>query len=370
MKRNFFLLIFFSLSFIETNATHLMGGNLSYVWLSETSTKVRYKIMLKVYRDCGQSQVDFDATIQVGIYENVGNNNKVLDAELKLISQKNVSPPWSTNCPNFNNLNFCVKEGYFEGVVELNQSTNGYHLWYQRCCRNKQINVSDDKGQGYYGFIPNTKYRNSSPDFSKIPTPIICVNDTIDVENSASDPDGDSLVYTVEWPYDGGSSNDPIPTPPSSLPNPLLKVTYNSGYSYSKPFGTNGVCTVNGMTGLSKYFITQKGNYSVAIEIKEYRNGVYLGKVRRDVQIIATDLCVPNQAPQVTIAGGSGGSGGSGTESDPFNITEGDKLCFDVNIKDNASQTLTLTCYGDPIKGTGGIKGPLATMPDASGQGA
>ena len=349
------------------NATHLMGGNMSYQYIADLGNgKVRYKIILKVYRDCGQSDVQFDQTIEVGVYENVNGNFKSFDAVLNFVSEKNVNPPWSTNCPQFNSLKFCVKEGYFEATIDVNKSIYGYHLWYQRCCRNLQANVRKDEGQGYYGFIPNTNIKNSSPDFAKIPTPVICVNDTIDIENSATDPDGDSLVYSVVWPYRGGSSTDPAPTPPNPLPSPLPQVFYNSGYSSTLPFGAGGVCTVNSKTGLSKYFIKQKGYYSVAIEIAEYRNGVYLGKVRRDVQIIATDLCVPNAAPKL-----SGASGGSfqGSESNPFVITEGDNLCFTATFTDSSAQTLTLSAYGDPIKGTGGIKSPLATMPDKTGQG-
>lgn len=359
----FILLIEISTSF----ATHLMGGNMSYKYIGPVviggAPKVKYKVMLKAYRDCGQSTVDFDPTITVGVYSNTGSLPKSFDATLNLISKTKVPPPWNSNCPQFNSLNYCVEEGYFEGEIFVDPSPNGYHLYYQRCCRNKQVNARDDEGQGYYAFIPNTSTVNNSPDFTRIPTPVICVNDTIDVENSATDPDGDSLVYTLAWPLDGGSSSDPMPTPPPLLPNPLQNISYNAGYSYLKPFGNAGVCIINSMTGLGKYYIPQKGLYSVAIEILEFRNGKYLGKIRRDVQIIATDLCTPNQAPRLT-------SGLQGTQSAPYNIVEGDKLCFTTTFRDSAVQSLTLTAYGDPINGTGGVQSPLATMPSATGLGS
>ena len=63
-------ILLFCLSIVSM-ATHIVGGEISYVQTSATG----YEITLKVYRDCGFTNVngtDFDALAAVAIYNSQG----------------------------------------------------------------------------------------------------------------------------------------------------------------------------------------------------------------------------------------------------------------------------------------------------------
>jgi hypothetical protein len=95
-------------------------------------------------------------------------------------------------------------------------------LVYERCCRNGTINNLNNPGnQGatYTATIPPTNaYRNSSPVFNKFPPTFICANSPLSFDNSATDLNGDSLVYSLCTPNDGASQSDPAPTTPNNPP--------------------------------------------------------------------------------------------------------------------------------------------------------
>lgn len=321
---------------------------------------IRFEITIKIYRDCsprsdGQPVVKFDDDISLGIYYG-GNRSLYRSVDLPLIQETPVQPENSTGCDRLKNL--CIREGIYKIIEAVPPSTDGYHLYYQRCCRNVQTNAEDDMGQGYYAFIPNTNDTTSSPDFPRIPAPFICSGDTSDVQNVTVDPDGDSVAYRLVWPLNGGDRNSPSPSPPSYLNNPLPAIAYKTGFSFGKPFGNNGICTIDNVTGLSKYYVQQAGKYAVSVEVREYRKGKLLGIVMRDVQLIVID-CDSNKAPQLS----------TNTSQRNYTVVEGDKLCFPVTFQDNGSQKVTIKAYGDPIDGTNGVKAPYATFTDNTGTG-
>ncbi len=345
----------------SAHATHLMGGNLSYVYLGKVNGMEKYKMTLKIYRDCSISKgspVLFDDEIMVGIYNNDAAKSLLRIKNILKIDENPVGMPWNKiNCPELPEV--CISEGIYSDTIFLPPSTAGYHFYYQRCCRNKQVNTTDDEGQSYYAFIPNTNDKNNSPDFTSIPAPFICVGDTNDYQNTCTDIDGDSLIYSLVHPWAGGNSQEPKPTPPSYLPWPIPSLVYISGYTTAKPFGNNGYVYINPTTGLCKYKASLSGHYAIAIEVKEFRKGVLLSTVRRDIQIIVGN-CKTNSPPRLA----------AGTQTS-YTIVEGDKLCFNVKFIDtDTAQKITLTAIGDPLSGSGGVISPLATMSGLIGTGS
>ncbi len=344
-----------------TLATHLIGGSMSYQYLSKNSSNglIRYKITLSLYRDCQQSSVPFDPTIKIGIYYSNTNRTKYSTEKINLVSKRLVQPPGSTNCPFKPSV--CIEEGFYEGVVEVPESTQGYEFTFERCCRNIQNNLvtgssdgTPEQGQTYYCKIPPTNIKNSSPVFKGVPSPYMCANDTTAFLNTALDPDGDSLVYYFVKPYGGGSKTISDPDPPANLT--LKSINYNSGFDENKPFGSTGYSNINRSNGLTEYFTTVTGNYVVAIEVSEYRNGVFLSRVRLDLQIIFIN-CPPNKKPNITSDKGKS-----------FTIEAGSKLCFNVIANDPDNDNLKLTPSGNIFTGTGGWKGPTASLSAKTGK--
>ncbi|MGI8894010.1 MAG: hypothetical protein ACR2GN_11220, partial [Bacteroidia bacterium] len=222
-----FLMFFVPLSM---KATHLMGGNMTYTYVSfnpQNNTHT-YQITLKIYRYCTGNTADLDFNTTIGIYAHdplFPNANKqlVTTVTAPLISQSFIQPPSSNPNCSFS-ANACVEEGIYQANVTVASSLGGYHLTADRCCRNNNImNLANPgaAGQSYHAFIPPTNIVNSSPTFAIAPVPFMCANDTTSILNSAFDPDGDSLVYTFEIPYNGISgSGNAIPNPPISYPWP------------------------------------------------------------------------------------------------------------------------------------------------------
>ncbi len=102
------------------------------------------------------------------------------------------------------------------------------------CCRNLDIdNLANPNGTGigYYAFIPATLVDNSSPVFLGAPTPFLCTSDTTSFVNSASDTDGDQLIFSFETPYNSISQQGGVQPPPPQLPWPIPEVQHAAGFS-------------------------------------------------------------------------------------------------------------------------------------------
>jgi gliding motility-associated-like protein len=334
--KTFFLIT--SLIFLicpKSFGTHLVGGNLTYKYIGTFGGLERYQLHFEIYRDCYNSQTAFDNTIDVGIYYNEPSNQGLYTTvTLGPPDETSVDPPsGGANCGFKPNV--CIKRGIYEQNVDLPTSSYGYNVLWLRCCRNAQINLSSNEGAAYLSTIPPTKYKNSSPQFTDVPAPYICSNDTIQLLNSATDSDGDSLVYTLAKPYTGGTSKSPIPTVASTFTAPSY-AAYNSGYSYSRPFGTSGFASIDKTTGLTSLFVPSKGNYSIAFDIEEFRNGVSLGKTRRDIQLIVID-CKPGPRPKRVTS--TTNSAPLGTFS--YTINAGDSLNIELDYAGGDSLTIS-----------------------------
>ncbi|MBK9045907.1 MAG: gliding motility-associated C-terminal domain-containing protein [Bacteroidetes bacterium] len=360
------------LSPIKIYATHLMGGSMTYEYMGMVGTDQSYLVTLKIYRYCDASAggtAPLDASMFLGIYnQDVLNPNADKNwfrtENLPLVSSSFVTPPSiGSNCSFTTTV--CVEEGIFEAIILVPPDPGGYHLIVERCCRNGNIvNLSTPGsiGQAYYCFIPPAPIINSSPQFSDIPVPFICAGDLASIINNATDPDGDSLVYSFEVPY-GGYSSSGIAIPDPQFDNnpyafPIPPVMYNPGYSVGIPFGAGGTSTIDPQTGLTNYSIPNQGFYVVAIEIKEYRNGVLVAMIRRDLQLIAI-VCPPNGVPVLSNANGSGQAS--------YTITEGQTICFPVTFTDPNGDSLYLTSSGNIFNST--LFNPAASLANAAGDG-
>jgi hypothetical protein len=345
-------------------ATHLLGGIMYYKFIGFTNslrTEAKYEITLKIYRDCYNGQADYDQPLELGIYD----NNRDLERieEVYYIQKVNVTPVQVANCTTKPNV--CIEEAFYKVTVVLHAG-HEHHLLYQRCCRNAQNNLQDDMGQSYYCMIPPAStYPDYSPVIIGVPAPYVCAGDTVTYSNAATDDDGDSLVYSIEQPWSGGDRVNPKPSPGSRINLPLALSSYKSGYSNSLPFGSGGMLTINSMTGLTQLLAPNVGQYSFAVVVKEYRkiNGVwvYLSEIRRDLQLIVVP-CPPNIKPVLV---------GSGST---YSVEAGDSICFDINYYDPDWNTyayktkLRLSATGDILYGTNGYTGPRATLTQVSSQ--
>lgn len=396
MKKLFLYSIFSILLLIPSigYSTHLMGGNLAYEYLGETflgSGMFRYKIIFKTYTNCDSSanevfQKGPEGFATIGIYyddpkvlTSSGTTNKLLfqNLSMTIVDTTRITPDNPSGCNVGKGL--CIDEGIYVDTVTLPVEINGefvsggFHVYYERCCRNGDIlNLSSpgDQGMGFYAYIPPPITQNNSPVFTDLPLPFICSNDTVGILNTAYDADGDFLLFSFENPYEGeytenGLNGNLLPylfSYPDSLNWLLPTVNWQfGGFDKNNPFGASGSAEINGFTGHSKYFVPTLGKYVVAVEIKEYRNNNLIGITRRDMQLLVLN-CPSNNAPKLISATGTS-----------FSIEEGDSLCFPVAFNDADNNTVVLKASGSVIDPaltipTGTINVPVSGSPNASSQ--
>lgn len=262
---------------------------------ADAANKTRkYRITLYLFRDenCTNCAA-MPANVYIGIFNNDNKTQFPSGGSYFDIARNNqggvpeLDPPSCiTNKPV---LNYDVASYTFE--VDLPDNNNGYTAAYQTCCRvaplmnvYNQPGGSGGSGTGstYNCVIPGNDQltatgSNNSPKFAQNIS-IICQNRNFTLDFSATDADGDSLVYSFAPAYNGGnttSSTNVNPQPPF-----YGSVPYLGGFSDQKPLGT--AVTINPKTGIISGIAPPSGDYVVCVSINEYRNGKLISTHRKD----------------------------------------------------------------------------------------
>ncbi len=348
-------------------ATHLMGGSLSYEYQGFSGGKYVYELTLKVYNNCGTTSnvPNVQESVEIGIYAEDAafpNSDKTLiRAKTLFVTDSSVvEAQLTSNCTIGTGI--CIKEGIFVDTIQVPFSSDGYHIAYQRCCRNGDIDNLDNPGDAamiFHAFIvpQSNSPPNSTPALDTLSVPYLCAGDTTTLLNIAQDPDGDSLVFGFAVPLNGMASTfDPSPGATATLDWPVSTTSYATGFSLSQPFGSGGQAFIDPATGVTQFYAPLQGFYVVTIEIREYRNGFLISSTRRDIQLLVIQ-CPFNPPPNLSAQGGSGQTN--------FSIFEGDTLCFPVTFTDANGDSIFLESDA-PIFDPGQTN-PPATLPDAAG---
>lgn len=307
-------LLFLSL---VVRATHIIGGELYYDHLSGDS----YQVTLKLYRDCGPGNTNgtgYDATAELGVFSGAGAYlfSSVADFPGATSVPVTLDDPCLSAPPTV-----CVEVAAYTFQITLPPTVDGYILTYQRCCRSPTImNIPDPQDWGLTCTVqvpPMAQGLNSSPRFTAVPPIALCVDQDMSFNYAATDPDGDQLVYALTTPFTGGDNINPIPSPPSAPP--YTEVPWASGYSEAVPMDADPGLAIDAATGLLTVHPNTIGSYTVAVSVKEYRNGVLLSEVRRDLRFdvaacsdVVSAIIAPQQDPclGLTMPFGQQGSGG------------------------------------------------------------
>jgi gliding motility-associated-like protein len=290
LQRTILVILLFLCAISGVKATHIVGGELTYRCLGNN----QYELTLIVYRDCYTGVPWFDNPASIGIFnENwdlVDQSLVSLDSSINDTLPIILSNPCLVVPPDV-----CVHGTVYRTIVNLPFLAGGYHLVYQRCCRNQLIrNIIDplDTGASFTCDITEKALLecNNSAVFNQWPPVAICVNQPIDFDHSATDPDGDSLVYSICTPLTGATPNDPQPQPPFA--GPYDPVVWTPDYGLDNVLGGDPL-TIDPNTGFLTGIPNMVGNYVVGICVAEYRNGVLISTTRRDFQYNVSDCGQP-----------------------------------------------------------------------------
>jgi gliding motility-associated-like protein len=297
--KNKFLLLFISIFFFPllVCATHIVGGSLTYEQLSGST----YRVTLKLYRDCKAGSAAFPGTVAIEVRRN--NGTALPDISIPFTSSS-VVPPNIDTCAT--NPGICLEEAIYAKVVSgLPPSTGGYHLYFQYCCRNSTLqNVVNPltSGETWYAHIPDNGIviSNSSPKWVKPPPVFVCQGRNMSVNHSATDADGDSLVYSLYTPYDSNAVTFPAGV--------FTPIKWTSTYGANNPLNAAvpNSLTIS-PTGVINGIPPNLGQFVAGVRCREYRNGVLIGEILRDFQFNVVN-CPPVANPGFNFAGACTGN--------------------------------------------------------------
>jgi hypothetical protein len=233
------LLLITLLTGFFAQATHFAGGDIYYDYIGKKpgdNTKDQYRITCVVYRDdINGVVIPTTAVKRFGVFNALTNaelsptlNFSMPEKSRRIISQ------YAPNCPYPPGIRY--EQIIYESILELPNNLTGnpgFYIGAYDFARNgAQIKNLVNGGATSFGmvwvtFIPPSTFKNSSPRFKALPVPYMCVGRKYVFNHDGFDPNGDSLVFSLVWPYGGygqlggnGATGAGIPNAavPASLP--------------------------------------------------------------------------------------------------------------------------------------------------------
>ena len=268
----------------SANASHVMGAELSYTCVNNCTIQVEFS----AYRSCsGAAFISPNSFAFVPQSPNCAVPTPLTAWSTQVVTE--LSPLCAafgpTNCSNPASVINGVEEFYFTRMYDVcSAGACTFAMEWSTCCRNPSItNISNAGSQSI--FIGATTFNNTlatcnnSPVFNGDPVPFICAGQSVVLDMSANDPEGDSLAYSLGPCFTTSSTN---------------QVSYNAGYSPTQPMGPSWNVSLNPVNG-QLTLVAQPGNVEVGnicLYVEEYRNGQLINTVMRDY-VITVANCPP-----------------------------------------------------------------------------
>lgn len=311
-----YLIALIILTFLNPGkASHIVGGEFSMTY---SQKGFNYDLRLNLYYDDenaggtgGVVSGLVDPTILVAIYDKE-TDELVSSHELVLESFNEFVPYINPDC-QIQELRTRILR--YRKVISLSptvyNNNDGYYVVYDRCCRNMTIdNINDPESTGmmFYMHFPTTNlngstFRDDTPVFSQPFAEYACVGQNFSYDFSATDNDGDSLVYYMDDPYNGNNGLDyPLftsaPFPHSA---PFATVQWINGFHADSAVPGNPEMGINSQTGWLNITPNTQGLFVFSVTVDQYRDGVKIGSVKRDFQILVRPPCDPNVKPSIVL---------------------------------------------------------------------
>lgn len=311
----------------EAQATHAMGGELSYKCLGNN----RWEVTLAFYRDCNgiaaptscSNGLQFkvrSASCGINFDQCFSNNTRTVVDITPLCANE------TSRCSSTSGT-YGIQRYTWTKVVDLSSyascSANDWSFEWSLCCRNNAITSLNNPGNRDLFLDARLNNApglcNNSPTFTNDPAAFYCLGEQISYNPGAVDVDGDSLVYSLVQPRH--SSTSVIP--------------YNSNYNLQNPIrNTSGGVSLDSQTGTMTVTPSVIQVAVITYRVDEYRNGVLIGSVTRDVQFIIRP-CLGNQPPSV--------SGIDSTANYTLQVCAGTPIAFYVYSHDaNSTQKVRM----------------------------
>lgn len=326
-------LFMFMLSPTHTKATNLMGSDLTWTNIGQDS----FLVKLTVYRDCNGSVLN----TAILNFHCATTGNLITSSGIPVPSAVDITPVSNSDgycsgtnstidsrCSNPNSsFPYGIEKYEYISLVVLSSAASccKINISYYACCRSASI-TTGMAGQGFYNCATlNRCIKDNSPEFTNPPVSIICVGQDFTFNHAVIDRDTDSsgglcdsLVY--EWAYPKGNNG--------------ADLSYSGLYDFNKPLFFWGFPNANLAKPKGFHLNPKTGDIAfrplkieqtlMSIKVSEYRQGIKIGELRRDLQFIVIS-CPANNSP---ILSGPFYKEVCATDTVSFSISTND---FDVN---------------------------------------
>lgn len=354
---------------ISTRASHLLGGEIGYTYVSTTGTAHTYRVTLKFFSDCSSTSAALplliSATPRVSLYNNsafVNAVNLTYNAALSDIEITPVCPDEANNtqCTNINNPIPGIKLYVYEGDFTLNGPSTNWSFQFEgsisvglplasNAGRTPLITNANVQGGTSLMYLEatlnNTAGQNSTSNFTSVPTPFFCLNTPATYNLAAVDPDNDMMGFSL------------IPARESLIVNfpPPNNIAYNAPYTATNPVpAAPGTFSFNNTTGQLSFTPNAAVNSVVVNKVEEFRNGALVGSSMREMTFIMLVNC-PNQGPGGPVVNLTNANV---DPNDPYKINacKGDgNVSFDVQASDPENDNVEITVTSLPAGATANI---------------
>lgn len=276
LKNRFLLSVLFSCMAFISSGNHFTGAHLRYEYISNN----QYRLHLTLYKTCESGAIDLPSFI--GVYAESKLTNQIVNKNLVRVSNDTLQPFCSgtvTSCTNISSAYPGYIVGVYTETIQLPINANDWYFVFSNSNRNFGItNLQGASGQSFFVDAPAITYlTNTSAVMPDYPPHTIFINDSSMIPLTAMDKDGDSIAYEFVQPQSSQG----------------LGIPYYAGYSVAMPFGSGGLCYIDGNNNMILKS-TSVGKYTLTLKIKEYRNGLLISYTTRDFIVICTSASAGN----------------------------------------------------------------------------
>jgi gliding motility-associated-like protein len=304
---------------LPVDATHYMGGEITWECLPNGD----FRFIMKLYRECYTTNGNAAAN-----FANTETMQTTVPGFPSITMTRitgwpvDISPACNTN-PSFphivctgmtppGNANWgavqehvYTSDGAYPNGVPLTgvPPVNGWVFSHTSCCRNPCTNIPGSNGMNWYLRAIMYPYNNqnvsvcydNSPKFQEIPRTVICTGYPFTYNHNASDKELDVLNF--EWAQPWTGNNQPINT-------------WSPGYSWNSTATTsplpgimhnpnNVPATVNLTTGEISFTSYTIGAFVTVTKVTAYKCGIKVAEIFREMQVVLLQ-CGTNTPPDVT----------------------------------------------------------------------
>ncbi len=249
-----------------------MSAELTYQYIGNN----KYVFTLTAYRDCQSAKDINNIIINYSAVSCKLQGTFPLRYRTQLVEVSTTCPGVQTDCSDPTSPNKGYQRYVFQDTFQVAQKCADWVFSWQECNRNTAISTINNPGLTclyVQSTLNNTFGPVSSPQFSD-PSIYIPWEQNSSLNLGATSINADSLQFSFI-------------TPKSSA---IANVVYNPGYSASNFIQSSTPITLNPSTGVISNVdptaVTNGVATVTALLIKQYKNGVVVGTVERDVEAI------------------------------------------------------------------------------------